>query len=118
MKERTAAVVAGVAPASALAVLCYRGIYLRWFADDYWTAGVTATHGFWGGQALWYRIWSGRYVFTFAQTVLISIGPRASALLVTIATLGMVMALRARLRWPLALVMAWAILLCTADVPQ
>jgi hypothetical protein len=118
MKERTAAVVAGVATASALAVLCDRGIYLRWFADDYWTAGVTATHGFWGGQALWYRIWSGRYVFTFVQTVLMSIGPRASALLVTVATLGMVAALRARLRWPLALVMAYAILLCTSDVPQ
>jgi hypothetical protein len=118
MKERPAAVLAGVATASALAVLCCRGIYLRWFADDYWTAGVTATHGFWGGQALWYRIWSGRYVFTFAQTVLISIGPRASILLVTIATLGMVAALRARMRWPLALVMAYAILLCTSDVPQ
>ncbi len=118
MKERAAAVIAGFATASALAVLCYRGIYIRWFADDYWTAGITATHGFWGGQALWYRIWSGRYVFTFVQTLLISMGPRASIFLVTIATLGMAAALRARLRWPLALVMAYAILLGTSDVPQ
>lgn len=118
MRERTAAVVAGIAVASALAVLSVRGIYLRWFADDYWTAGVTATHGFWGGQALWYRIWSGRYVFNFAQTALVSIGPRISPWLVAIATLGLVAALRTRLRWPLALVMAWATLLCTSDVPQ
>jgi Family of unknown function (DUF6056) len=118
MKERTAAVVAGVTAASALAVLSCRGIYLRWFADDYWTAGVTATHGFWAGQVLWYRIWSGRYALWFVQSVLMSIGPRASIPLVTGTTIGMVAALRTRLRWPLALVMAYAILLCTSDVPQ
>jgi hypothetical protein len=118
MKERTAALAAGIATAAALAVLGYRGIYLRWFADDYWIAGVTATHGFWGGQAHWYRIWSGRYVFTFLQTVLVSIGPRASIILVTLTVLGMAGALRTRLRWPLALAMTWAILLCTSDVPQ
>jgi hypothetical protein len=118
MRERIAAIAAGIATAAALAVLCYRGIYLRWFADDYWTVGTTAIHGFWGGQAHWYRVWSGRYVFTFMQTVLVSIGPRASALLVTLTTVGMVAALRARLRWPLAFAMTWAILLCTSDVPQ
>jgi hypothetical protein len=118
MKTRAAAIVVGVTTAAALAALCVRGLYLRWYADDYWIVGATATRGFWGGQALWYRIWSGRYVSTFGLAVLVSTGPRTTALIVILTVLGMIAAFRARLRWPLALAMTWAILLGTSDVPQ
>ncbi len=118
MRTRAAAITAGVAAAAALAVLCVRGLYIRWFADDYWIPGVTAVHGFWSGQAYWYRVWSGRYVCTFVMAVLAAMGPWTAAIIVTVTVIGMVAALRARLGWPLALAMTWAILLGTSDVPQ
>jgi len=118
MKPRAAAIVVGVTTAAALAVLAVRGLYVRWFADDYWISGPLATRGFWGGQAYWYRAWSGRYVFNFVVSALEAIGPRTTAFLVTFIILGMVVALHERLRWPLALAMTWAILFGTVDPVQ
>ena len=117
-RTRAATIAVEVTTAAALAVLCVRGLYIRWFADDYWIPGVTAIHGFWGGQAHWYRVWSGRYVCTFVMAVLASMGSWTAALLVTLTVIGMVAALRGRLGWPVALAMTWAILLGTSDVPQ
>lgn len=116
--ERATAIVVSIATSAALVVLCVRGFFVRWFADDYWIAAAVSTHGFWGGQAYWYRVWSGRYVFNFIVAVLESFGPRTVPLLVTITILGMVSALHTRLRLPLALAMTWVILLGTSDVPQ
>jgi len=118
MKTRAAAIVVGVTTAVALAVLGLRGLFVRWFGDDYWISAAVATRGFWGGQVYWYRVWSGRYVFNFVVASLESIGPRATALLVAFTILGMVAALRERLRWPLALAMTWAILFGTIDPTQ
>jgi|GEM_PF-822580 len=118
MKTRAAAIVVGVTTAVALGVLGVRGLFVRWFGDDYWISAAVATRGFWGGQAYWYRVWSGRYVFNFVVAALESIGPRATALLVIVTILGMVAALRERLRWPLAMAMTWAILFGTVDLTQ
>jgi hypothetical protein len=119
MKERAAAVVVTFTTGSALVVLAVRGVYVRWFSDDYSVPAAVAFHGFWGGQAEWYRLWSGRFTFTFIDAVLASIGPWTAALVVPVTILAMVCALHARLRhWALVLAIAWAILLGVSDVPQ
>jgi hypothetical protein len=118
MKERAAAVVVAFTTAAALAVLCVRGFYVRWFSDDFALPACFVNYGFWGGQATWYRTWSGRFTFNFAESALAAIGPRTAAAVVLGTTAVMVAALRTRLRWPLALAIAWAIFLGTSDVPQ
>jgi hypothetical protein len=119
MKERAAAVVVAFTTAAALAVLCVRGFYVRWFSDDFAVPASVADFGFWRGQAEWYRVWSGRFTFTFVDAVLAEIGPSTAAVMVLLMTLAMLLALQRGLRhWPLALAMTFAILLGTSDVPQ
>jgi hypothetical protein len=118
MKERAAAVVVALTTAAALAVLCVRGFYVRWFSDDFALPACVVNYGFWGGQATWYRTWSGRFTFNFAEASLAEIGPLTAAVVVLIATAAMVAALRPRLHLPLALAIAYVILLGASDVPQ
>jgi hypothetical protein len=119
MKERAAAVVVAFTTAAALAVLCVRGFYVRWFSDDFAVPASVADFGFWRGQAEWYRVWSGRFTFTFVDAVLAEIGPSTVPLMVLLMTVAMLLAVQRGLRhWPLALAMTWAILLGTSDVPQ
>jgi hypothetical protein len=119
MKERAAAVVVAFTTAAALAVLCVRGFYVRWFSDDFAVPASVADFGFWRGQAEWYRVWSGRFTFTFVDALLATIGPWTSTIVVLLTTVAMLAALHAGLRhWPLALAMTAAILLGTSDVPQ
>jgi hypothetical protein len=119
MKERAAAVVVAFTTAAALAVLCVRGFYVRWFSDDFAVPASVADFGFWRGQAQWYRVWSGRFTFTFVDAVLAAMGPWTATIVVLLTTVAMLAALHAGLRhWPLALAMTSAILLGTSDVPQ
>ncbi|MEA2329534.1 MAG: hypothetical protein QOE68_4493, partial [Thermoanaerobaculia bacterium] len=119
MKERAAAVVVAFTTASALAVLCVRGFYVRWFSDDFAVPASVAGFGFWRGQAQWYRIWSGRFTFTFVDALLATMGPWTATIVVLLTTVAMLLALQRVLRhWPLALAMTAAILLGTSDVPQ
>jgi hypothetical protein len=119
MKERAAAVVIAFTTAAALAVLCVRGLFVRWFSDDFAVPASVADYGFWRGQAEWYRVWSGRFTFTFVDAALAAIGPWTATLIVLLTTVAMIAALHTRAwHWPLALVMTWAILLGTSDVPQ
>ncbi len=119
MKERAAAVVVAFTTAAALAVLCVRGFYVRWFSDDFAVPASVADFGFWRGQAEWYHVWSGRFTFTFIDAVLAALGPWTATLLVLLTTIAMLAALRTGVRhWPLALAMTCAILLGTSDVPQ
>ncbi|MBV8547199.1 MAG: hypothetical protein JO093_00170 [Acidobacteria bacterium] len=119
MKERAAAVVVAFTTAGALAVLCVRGFYVRWFSDDFAVPASVADFGFWRGQAAWYRVWSGRFTFTFVDALLAALGPWTATIAVLLTTVAMVVALHAGLRrWPLALAMTTAILLGTSDVPQ
>ena len=119
MKERAAAVVVAFTTASALTVLCVRGFFVRWFSDDFAIPACVTRFGFWGAQAEWYRIWSGRFTFNFADALLAVIGPHSAMFVAPLTTIAIVAALRSSLRrWPLALAMSWAILLGTSDVPQ
>jgi hypothetical protein len=119
MKERAAAVVVAFTTAAALAVLCVRGFYVRWFSDDFAVPASVTDLGFWHGQAEWYRVWSGRFTFTFVDAVLAAMGPWTATIVVLLTTVAMLLALHTGLRhWPLALAMTSAILLGTSDVPQ
>ena len=49
----------------ALGVYAYLGTFTRYMADDYATASILVTKGFWGAQHYWWTHWSGRFSFTF-----------------------------------------------------
>ena len=111
--------------AAALAVLCFRGIYVRYKADDYWTASVVARLGFWKSQTWWYERWSGRFSYTFLIGIAEAIGPRILPVLVfaTIAAwLAAAFALckRLRIEYPLAVAAGFVFAASEGapDVPQ
>jgi len=54
-------------PLSAYALLSW---FSRYASDDYCTASITVTQGFFDAQVYWYRAWSGRYTFTAMVSVL------------------------------------------------
>src|ERR1051325_3397283 len=83
--RRAAAMIPGIAAAVALAVLCWSGRYVRYKADDFWTASIVARLGFWKSQTWWYERWSGRFAYTFLIGVVEWIGPAIVPALVTIA---------------------------------
>jgi len=119
MKERAAAVVVSFTTASALVLLCVRGAFVRWFSDDFYIPACVAQFGFWRSQTQWYRAWSGRFTFNFVDALLAVIGPHTAMIVAPLMTIAMVAAMRSSVRhWPLALVMSWAVLLGTSDVPQ
>jgi len=74
--RRAGAAVLLVASGLALGVLCWRGIYVRYNPDDFWTASIVARLGFWKSQSFWYERWSGRFSYTFLIGIVESIGPR------------------------------------------
>src|SRR6266568_5813919 len=102
----------------ALALLCVRGLFVRWIADDFWTAAAVKTHGFLGAQVWWYRVWSGRFAFTFLVTAIQTLGPRAAAALVTLVVIALVAVLARYTNVPMAFAIVYAILFGTVDVPQ
>ncbi|HWQ04283.1 MAG TPA: DUF6056 family protein [Longilinea sp.] len=55
----------------------YIGIFSRYAADDYETAGALARSGFWGAQQYWYLTWSGRISYFALVTLVEMIGIRA-----------------------------------------
>lgn len=55
----------------------YIGIYTRYVADDYETAGALARAGFWGAQEYWYQTWSGRVSYFALVTLVEMIGIKA-----------------------------------------
>ncbi|PKO13990.1 MAG: hypothetical protein CVU39_16555 [Chloroflexi bacterium HGW-Chloroflexi-10] len=64
------------------------GFYARYLADDYCTAGIYRTVGFWGAQEFWYTQWTGRFAFTFMITLIetsgLEIVPYLPAILLTL----------------------------------
>jgi hypothetical protein len=108
-----------------LAVLCWRGIYVRYRADDYWTASVVARLGFWKSQTWWYQRWSGRFSYTFLIGILEALGPRFLPMIapVTIACwLAATYLFFKRMRSPFPAAIAGAFVYaaseCAPDVPQ
>jgi Family of unknown function (DUF6056) len=67
---RFAAAALGVALLLPLLVYASIGVYTRYAADDYCTAGVLRTQGLLGAQAWWYVGFSPRYAFSFLVSVL------------------------------------------------
>jgi hypothetical protein len=123
--RRAGATVLLVASGAALAVLCVRGIYVRYNADDYWTASIVARLGFWKSQSFWYERWSGRFAYTFLIGIVEAIGPRIVPALVALAMASWVAATLALLRrlridYPAALAMAFVYAAAEGapDVPQ
>ena len=114
-----------VASGAALAVLCVRGIYVRYNADDYWTASIVARLGFWKSQSFWYQRWSGRFAYTFLIGIVEAIGPRFVPALVALAIASWFAATfalfkRLRIEYPAALAMAFVYAAAEGapDVPQ
>ena len=48
-----------------LGLLGYIGLFTRYVADDYETAGAVAQYGLLGAQQYWYTHWSGRFSYFF-----------------------------------------------------
>src|SRR5579884_497557 len=107
--RRAAAIIPGIAAAVALASLCCSGAFVRYKADDFWTASIVARLGFWKSQTWWYQRWSGRFAYTFLIGVVERIGPAIVPLLVTIAILAWTAATYAVVKnLPLALIFVYA----------
>jgi hypothetical protein len=108
----------------------YVGLYSRYVADDYCTAGQVATRGLLGLELTLYEVWSGRFAFTFLVGLVELIGSGATRVLPGLALVFWVGALTLALsrfgrllRWRLvyleALVLAEVILLATlASTPD
>lgn len=52
----------------------YIGLFSRFLSDEYCTAGVIQTHGFWGAQKYWFTTWTGRFSFTLAISMIHLLG--------------------------------------------
>jgi hypothetical protein len=81
-----------------LAAYAYLGLFSRYAADDYCTAGQVVTRGLIGLEMQLYEAWSGRFAFTFIVGVVELIGPWATRVLPALAIIGWVLALT----WALA----------------
>lgn len=46
-----------------LLVFAYIGTFTRYISDDYYSAASLQEYGYWGAQAYWWNIWTGRYSF-------------------------------------------------------
>ena len=50
-------------PLASLLVFAYIGTFTRYISDDYYSAASLQEYGYWGAQAYWWKIWTGRYSF-------------------------------------------------------
>ena len=124
-RRRATALAIGIAAAVSLAVLCWCGVYVRYKADDFWTASIVARLGFWKSQTWWYQRWSGRFAYTFFIGIVESIGPAIVPALVALtiaawiaATSALFKALRFAHPVAFALAFVYAVAEGTPDVPQ
>jgi len=60
--------------AAALAAHAYVGLFARYMADDYCTAGTVRTAGLLGTQRHFYLAWSGRFSFTLTVSLIELLG--------------------------------------------
>lgn len=114
--------------AAALAVLSWRGVSVRYLADDFWTASIVVRRGFWESQRFWYERWSGRFAYAFVIGILERIGawivPSLVALTIAAWTAASALLLRriGRHSWLAVTALAAAVVYATAegtiDVPQ
>ena len=60
----------------ALLAHAYIGLSSRFLSDDYCTAGVIQTHGFFGAQKYWFMTWQGRFSFTLIISTIHLLGSK------------------------------------------
>ena len=106
-----------------LAAYAYLGLFSRYAADDYCTAGQLATRGLLGLELQLYEAWSGRFAFTFIVGLAELIGASATRVLPALAIVAWVASLSWALRHCLsiwqALVLAELIVFVTlASTPD
>jgi hypothetical protein len=116
-----------------LAALAVNGLFSRYAADDYCTAGQVQLAGFIDAQSRLYVGWSGRFAATFLVTLVELIGPLAVPVLPGVALLAWLTAgswstrqlaealgwrLPSLSSWLLAALVVFATLDTTADLPQ
>ena len=94
--------------AMTLATYAWRGVYARYIADDYCTAAILASRGFWSSQGYWYRAWSGRFAFTFAIGIAEQFGPRAAMILPLLAIAAWTAIAARSARWAAGLAIVYA----------
>src|SRR5579859_7620442 len=123
--RRACAMILGTAAAVALAILCWSGGYVRYKADDFWTASIVTRLGFWKSQTWWYERWSGRFAYTFLIGIVELIGPMIVPALVTIVIAAWIAATFALFRkllfaypLPCAVIFVYAVAEGAPDVPQ
>jgi hypothetical protein len=75
----TTAVVIAIAFAAVLITHAYMGSFSRFASDDYCTAGILRSHGFFGAQRYWFMTWHGRASFTLLMTLAHAIAGAAVA---------------------------------------
>jgi hypothetical protein len=59
----------------ALIAYAYLGSYSRYMADDYSALRPIQSHGFLGAQMKWYQAWTGRFSYTFLNSLAALLGP-------------------------------------------
>ncbi|HSE19880.1 MAG TPA: DUF6056 family protein [Pyrinomonadaceae bacterium] len=59
----------------ALIAYAYLGFYSRYMADDYAALRPIQSHGFFGAQIRWYQAWTGRFSYTFLNSLAALFGP-------------------------------------------
>src|SRR3989442_8251050 len=96
------------ATAMTLTTYAWRGVYARYIADDYCTAAILASRGFWSSQAYWYGAWSGRFAFTFAIGIAEQFGPRAAMVLPLVAIAAWAIIAARSAQWAAALAIVYA----------
>lgn len=87
MSRRAGTRVLAIVLAVPLLAYAYLGLFSRYAADDYCTAGQVATRGLLGLELQLYEAWSGRFAFTFLVGVVELIGSGATRLLPALAVL-------------------------------
>src|SRR5262245_4800140 len=73
-----------VAFGATLLAHAYIGSFGRFLSDDYCTAGILGSYGFFGAQKHWFLSWTGRFSFVMAIDFAHLIGPRIVPFLTTI----------------------------------
>src|SRR3972149_1831433 len=105
--------------------MAYVGTFSRYLADDYCTAGVLRSNGFWNGLGSWYVGGSGRFSYIFLMQLLPlpgpGVAPFAAALLLLLWAIGILLLLRNLSRrsgvsasWTMVAALAATLLLATA----
>ena len=82
-----------VAFTAALSAHAYVGWFGRMMTDDYCTAGILKSHGFFGAQKYWFLTWTGRFAFTLAIDSAHVIGPKIASFLPAIVLISLLFAL-------------------------